>query len=320
MSATPRIFLVFEGAWLEVDASLVSRRGGIRIIAREAESKWNLQPNLYEFLHSSEKVDSPSALQRAVDCARNGVCKLEISERLEGRMMRTMNTEMKRLEERVMAKVDAALADVRKESEWSSTRLSGSIAPLVQCLAEEQIELRSKLGQLSKEVNTMTEEKTPVATEGKARVFKGEDALENELQQECTMQAAWELDLATSTDHEELKKEVSHLSQKQLCEAERPALTKLTMKQDNVMPPPPQYNFDTSVRWPIGSTGIPYSSKAGKKGTVFEARWNPGDKWSCVQLGDEVAAPFAQSIIAPQLYSSKSAATCRSCPLLPPLQ
>jgi len=293
MSAAPRIVLGFEGTWLEVESPLAERRGCLRILAREAESKWNLKPNLYEFKHASGKVDSPSALLRALEGARNGVCRLEIVEHLEGKMMRVMQTEMKHLEERVMAKVDAALTDARHGSELKSSRLANSIAPLVQCMALEQIEIRNKLNDLTVQHIEMPS-------------LKDAEALEQELQQECAMQAACDLDLSTTDDYEELKKEVGYLSQKQ--EAEPVKIIASATQQDS---------HSSTLHWPMASvSGIPYSSKST---TILEAKWHPGETWSCVKLGDQATVPFAQGYLAPQL-SSKTMSTHRSCPLLPPLR
>jgi hypothetical protein len=294
MSIAPRIVLSFEGTWLEVESSVADRRGCLRILAREAESKWNLQPNLYEFKHASGKVDSQTALQCALQGARHGICRLEIVEHLESKMMRAMQTEMRHLEERVMAKVEAALTDVRHESGLNRSRLVSSIAPIVQCMAVEQIELRNKLNNL-----TMQQD---------SPALKDAEALEQELQQECAMQAACDLDLSATDDHEELKKEVGYLSQKQ-----NTALAK-------TIPSGPQTDsYSSTLHWPMASvSGIPYSSKTAKGSTMLEAKWHPGEKWCCVKLGDQATGPFAQSPLGSQ-YSSKALSTHRSCPLLPPL-
>lgn len=321
----PRVFLVFNGAWLEVDASLAARRGGLRAIAREAQSKWDLQPNLYEFRHANDKVDSPATLQRALEGARNGVCRLEINEHVEGKMMRTMHDEMKKLEERVMAKMEGMLTDVRKENEWTGNRLAhvvapmvqclateqielrnklcGSIAPMVQCLATEQIELRNKVGDLTAEVQTVAT--TAAETECS---LKAADVLEQELQQECARQSACDLDLASTVNLEEVKEEVFQLSEKQTGEANNAKLVKSTAE--------PVSTWTTA---PKPSYSIAYSSKSLPSPPSFEAKRRPGDSWS-YDLGNEAAAPFAPSIIANHLRSSKSTFASRSCPLLPPLQ
>lgn len=316
MTAPARIFLVFEGAWLEVDADLAKRRGCLRAFAREAESKWNLEPSSFEMLHESGKVDSLPALQRALDSACSGVCKLEIAERPEGKMMRTMRTEMQKMEDRVMAKVEKMMVDVRKENHWNETRLSGCIAPLVQCLASEQIEMREKVAQLGAQVSEMAS--TPMVSS--AHMLKDAEALEEELQQECAMQAACDLDLSTSDHVGELKEEVASLGEKETFQAERSQPPKLAAQQSHAVTVDFKNVFgesDSRLQWPAASPpSIPYSNKLGKgplaPAVGFEARWQPGDKWSYVKLGDEVATPFAQSI-------SKSTFGHRSCPLLPPL-
>merc|ERR1719158_2072423 len=104
-----------------------------------------------------------------------------------------------------MAKIEAALTDVRKEGEWNSARLTGSIAPMVQCLAQEQMELRGKVGELCKEVNELGEQMSTPATTETTCDLKDLEVLEHELQQECAMQAACDLDLSTTVNQEELK-------------------------------------------------------------------------------------------------------------------
>lgn len=316
MTAPARIFLVFEGAWLEVDASVAQRRGCLRAFAREAEANWNLEPSSYEIQHESGKVDSLPALQRALEGACNGVCKLEIAERPEGRMMRIMRTEMRKMEDRVMAKVEKMMGEARKENHWNETRLSGCIAPLVQCLASEQIAMREKVAQIGEQVGELAS----VTTASSAQTLKDAETLEEELQQECTMQAACDLDLSTSDDLGQLKQEVATLGEKDASQAERSQPAKLAPHQSQTMNVDFKHVFgesDSRLQWPTAyPASIPYSNKLGKgplaPAVGFEARWQPGDKWSYVKLGDEVATPFAQSI-------SKSTFGHRSCPVLPPL-
>jgi len=328
MASGPSIFLVFDGAWLEIETSLVERRGCLRAFAREAETKWDLEPSSYEFQHESGKVDSIAALQRAMTGASNGVCKLEISERPDGKMMRTMRKEMKLMEDRVMAKVENMLVEVRKENQCNETRLSGCIAPLVQCLAVEQIEMREKVAQLGSEVSNMASvEKASAAINVLAGIVKDAETFEHELQQECAIQAACDLAMSNSDCLQELKEEVSNLGEKEAFQADPAQPARITPPQGqgaNIDFKNVFGESDSRLQWPTSAlTSVPYSNKLGKgplaPATGFEARWQPGDKWSYVKLGGEVATPFAQSIITPMLHS-KSTFGHRSCPLLPPLQ
>merc|ERR1719482_2665956 len=118
------------------------------------------------------------------------------------------------------------MVDVRKDADWNSSRLAGSIAPMVQCLATEQIELRNKVSEVTQQVITATAE-----TECS---LKDAEVLERELQQECALQTACDLDLSSTLSVEELKEEVSQLSQKQSSQADT---SKLVIKC-----PPPQQN------------------------------------------------------------------------------
>lgn len=342
MAAAQHVFLVFEGVWLELDASLVQRRGCLRTFAREAEGKWDLQPSSYEFRHSSGKVDSLPALQSALKDACDSVCKLEIVEGLEGKMMRTMRKEMKLLEDRVMAKVETVLTNISEDTQWNKTRLAGGMAPIVQCLAAEQIEMREKLGQLcatgvpSPHVQCIASEQIEMreklgqlcaevsdmtsVQKVSAASIKDDETLEQELQQECATQAACDLDLASCDRLEELREEVSQMGQRATLEADRTQPATIAPRESTDF----KHTFgesDTRLQWSTSvayPASIPYSAKLGKgplaPATGFEARWHAGDKFSYVKLGDQVAAPFAQSA----MYS-KSTFGHRSCPLLPPL-
>jgi hypothetical protein len=324
MTDETRVFLVFNGAWLEVDASLAARRGGLRAIARKAQNTWNLQPNLFEIRHANDKVDSPEKLQRALESVSAGVCKLEIEEHAEGRMMRNMQNEMKLMEERVMAKMEGMLADVRKENEWTGNRLSHVVAPMVQCLATEQIELRNKLnGSIAPMVQCLATEQIELrntvgdltAEAATVRDLKDAEKLELELQEECAKQSACDLDMASLVNVEEAKEEVLQLSEKsekQVGEASNAKPLKSTIEHVNPPTAAPKPNYCIS-----------YSSKSMPAPPSLEAKYRPFgekiDSWS-YDLGNEAAVPFAPSVIASHLRFSKSTFASRSCPLLPPLQ
>jgi len=313
MSSAPRVFLVFDGAWHEVDASLLERRGGLRAFAREAESKWDLQPNSYEFHHAGSKVDSLPSLKRVVEnSARDGVCQLEIHERAEGKLFRTMRKEMEMLEDRVMIKIDAALTDIRQQTQWNDSRLSCTIAPLVQSLATEHIELRNKLCQLDGEVDVL---KSSSATFDMALGCKDAARLELEFEQDLATLAASELDACAMDKLEDLREEVCQLDQKHPhVNHVVPIKTTLTQEhQSNVQTKQMHGNPDAWLQWPTASlSAIPYSVKACNVtwDAPSKARWQPGNEWGTL---------LAQSISAPQLHSSKSMFGHRSCPLLPPL-
>jgi len=207
-------------------------------------------------------------------------------------MMRTMRTEMQKMEDRVMAKMQAMLVEARKENHWTETRLSGCIAPLVQCLASEQIEMREKIAQIDAQVSDLAS--TPTASS--THTIKDAETLEEELQQE-----------------------VATLGEKDATQADRSQPAKIPPQGQTAIVDFKRVfgESDSRLQWPTANTAsIPYSNKLGKgplaPAVGFEARWQPGDKWSYVKLGDEVAPPFAQSI-------SKSTFGHRSCPLLPPL-
>ena len=93
MAHDPRVVLTFGHARVEVGASLANRRGGLRICAREAESKLELglHPNTFSLVSSAGKVDSASSFQETFKTAQSGVCAIEVREQPEGKFMRAMS-------------------------------------------------------------------------------------------------------------------------------------------------------------------------------------------------------------------------------------
>lgn len=138
----PCVALAFGFDCMEVDASLAEKRGSLRALAREAENKWDLQPGTFSFMGSSGKVDSALALQHELMAAGSGSCKIEVLEHLEGKMMREMRKAVQACEDRMLIKLEASIANVQRDLQLVDTKVSGGLAPMVQCLALEQMELR----------------------------------------------------------------------------------------------------------------------------------------------------------------------------------
>mmetsp|Transcript_48791 Transcript_48791/g.139583 ORF Transcript_48791/g.139583 Transcript_48791/m.139583 type:complete len:396 (+) Transcript_48791:65-1252(+) len=146
MPAAERVLLVFGSRQVAVDASLACRRAGLRAFEREAEAAWGLHPKSYALFGACGKVETPEALQRTLEAAADGDCALEVREHPEWKAMRAA---VQTIEERVMAKVDQALAGLREEIRHTDANLCNGIAPVVQNIAMEQIDLRGKLATLT---------------------------------------------------------------------------------------------------------------------------------------------------------------------------
>jgi hypothetical protein len=143
------VALVFGNDCIEVDASLAGRRGGLRAFAREAESRWDLKSNTFSFVGALGKVDSMHALQSEMMASSNGLCKIEVHENAEAKMMRKVHAAVKASEDRILAKLEDSIGNLRKDLEQTDRKVSKVLAPMVQCLALEHMELHSKIGQVS---------------------------------------------------------------------------------------------------------------------------------------------------------------------------
>eukprot|EP00928_Gymnodinium_smaydae_P076552 TRINITY_DN59589_c0_g1_i1.p1 TRINITY_DN59589_c0_g1~~TRINITY_DN59589_c0_g1_i1.p1 ORF type:complete len:422 (+),score=100.41 TRINITY_DN59589_c0_g1_i1:74-1267(+) len=180
MAASPRVELNFSGSRIEVAAAVAQRRGGLRAFVREAEQQLGLRPGTFGFYGTFGKVDSIDTLQRELRAAvSDGVCRLEIRESTEGKLMREMYAAMTQFEQRVLARVDDALANARQEME-----------PVMRDLADEQLRLRAK-------IDTVSEE----ALEARVDMLAGEEELSTRidaLTRDCL--ALKEQDLRASLD------------------------------------------------------------------------------------------------------------------------
>jgi hypothetical protein len=290
MSIAPRVQLVFGPARIDVEASLVERRGGLRAFAREAEQQLGMIPNTYAFYDSFGKVDTPAALQRAVGAAR-GVCQLEIRENTEGKITREMHAAIKSLEERMSAKMEEAVASVRRDLE-----------PTVKSVADEQISLRVKIDGMLDEALAVRTDALAVEDELNKRIdslaqdclamradsLTGEDELtarldaltekcpikacehlEEQLQAELEAQASRDFDFDAAAENlDQILADVRSLEQRQECE---PVLQDATEKTathhrkqealESVKAPKSQWSlpWETIVKSNLG--GVPFSSK-----------------------------------------------------------
>jgi len=189
-SAT-RVALFFAGERVEVDATLASRRGGLRAYAREAEARFGLLANTFGFAVSDNKVDSPAALESALESCSGGLLVLEVRERAEAR---TMRNAAKVLEDRLMLRVEQALAGMQKQIDHTDMKVTKSLSPMVRNLANEQIDIRVKLEEMNTE-----------AFESRSDILQSLDELEQKLNAMNEEALECRLDSITSFDAMEQK-------------------------------------------------------------------------------------------------------------------
>jgi hypothetical protein len=147
--ATAGVALIFGGARIEVNPALASRRGGLRAFAREAEQSWSLNAHSYDFFDArGNKVDSYPAVQQALQATSDGICTFEVRERPEGTMLREA---LQTFQAQILTQVNAALSDVRREVDETTKKMNNCLAPMVQNIAMEQMDLRTKIDQMNDE-------------------------------------------------------------------------------------------------------------------------------------------------------------------------
>jgi len=344
---------------MEVDASFAERRGGLRAFAREAESKWGLEPNTFSLTGTSGKVDSVSALQRELMAASTGICKVEVHESAEGKMMREMRAAVKACEDRMLAKLEAAIANVQKDCSKVNAQVSGALAPMVQCLALEQVELRNSMQNVKAQVaSSLAPMVQCLALEQMELRNKVDDAvadinnlsatmpvdladamksledIEKDLQQDCALQAACDLEKAAQDDLARFRMDVCSLelvpkhpvqdvnvvsSQQPISQKECEQLPQQTKYEDN-------YSSAADVRFAKPqppAVSFAYSNKAiaPPPSLPFDAKWCQREMWGGLQSGSDDVALFSQGVVAPRFMSANRACWgSRSMPILPPLQ
>jgi len=156
----------------------------------EAEAIFDLQPDSYSFSDGIGKVETAIALQRAIAMADEKPLVLEVQELPVWKKLREMEAQIQKLttssstpavavsqqqqqqpaisasqllashvfqenfmamESRVLKKVDAAVSDLRSDMEAAEATLNNSVAPFLQKLAIDQIDLREKLDAMDSE-------------------------------------------------------------------------------------------------------------------------------------------------------------------------
>lgn len=148
------------------------------------------------FADANGKVDSPAALERALEACSDEVCVLEVRERAEAR---TMRHAAKALEDKMMSRVEKALAEMQKQIDQTDRKVTNSIAPMVRNLANEQIDIRVTLEEMNTE-----------AFESRADVLQSLDDLEKKL--EAMNVEALECRIDSITSFEEMEKKLNDVT------------------------------------------------------------------------------------------------------------
>lgn len=144
-TAETRVVLIYDGRHLECDASVANRRGGLRALQREAELAWGLHPNSYTMFDALGKVDSQEALQRTLQGSNDGgPCVLDVREHFEWKAFRMS---MATFESKIIAKVDNALTQLREDIGQMGTAVNGTVAPMLRCMSLEMVEMRTRIEQ-----------------------------------------------------------------------------------------------------------------------------------------------------------------------------
>jgi len=147
MAAESLVAVDFEGRSLQLSAER-----GLDGILREAEAKFGLNAKSFDLFDGHGKVDTEAAWRRAAHMSGQGSGRLLLRERPEWKKIREMDAQMAALsreqachmaalEGRILAHVDASLAELRE----GLHTLMGSTLPLTESLALEQMELKAML-------------------------------------------------------------------------------------------------------------------------------------------------------------------------------
>lgn len=160
---------------LGVEKVQVSCEANLEDLTREAESQFDLHPGSFDLCDEYGVINS-STLQRALQV---GSCVLRVRERPEWRRMREMQAQIEwllagqraatarqvpsvtaaEIEARVMVKVDAAIAQLRKDLDCTDGKVEQALAPMVKSIAMTQIdfelEANAKFGELERNFDAL---------------------------------------------------------------------------------------------------------------------------------------------------------------------
>jgi hypothetical protein len=236
MVLASQVELVFEGQRVAVAGSLADRRGALRACANTAEAHFGVISQSYGFFDSSEHVDSLPDFENAIQRAGDGPLVLHIR---EDRKARNIRMAMKAMEARILAKVEDSLSSMHQDIQQTNAKMNAGLAPLVQSIAMDQIDLKTTVDQISTEaflsrsdllesidelsreafearVDSVAaieelEQKIQSLTESTSGAVRDLALLELQLEQDLAAQAECELNMAPQSSLEILKAEVCSL-------------------------------------------------------------------------------------------------------------
>lgn len=193
------INLTFGNASVQV---LSTPEGGLEALAAEVEAKFGLHPESFSIFDDFGKVEDSMALQRALDMAGDNPCILEVCEAPQWKKIREMDTKIKMLvarcpvvdrilmdieeqstkrfgklasalqavDERARLRGELVGAELRESLEELDAKVSNSIAPLLQCVALQEMDLKAKLDSL--DASLFSEELDKKVTSGIAPMLQ----------------------------------------------------------------------------------------------------------------------------------------------------
>lgn len=291
--------------------------------------------------------------------------------------MREVHLAVKACEERILAKLDASIGNVRKDLEQTDTQVTGVLAPMVQCMALKQMQLDTKVadvlapmvqcmaleqmqlrdglaqglarrdGQVQGlaldqmqlrvrmcqlEIRELDAKSCEEKISGVERAVKSLEAVEKELQQDCALQAACDLQQSAQEDLDTLQMEVCSLGQSPKPSAHgvstvspQASQGECEQKAQVFISEQTKHNgscLDVESAWfPQPPVAFAYSSKAvaPPPALPFEAKWRR-EMWGGLQSPCDDFAAFPQGVSASRLGSASRTWGSRSMPVLPPLQ
>jgi len=172
------ISLTFEDTRVEV---ALDAEGGLEALAAEVQAKLGLHPDSFSIFDEFGKVEDSIALQRALDMAGDSSCELQVRESPQWKTIREMETKISMLVARCPV-VDRVLMDIEERSakrfeklasavqsvdvratlrsniagtelraslEELDNKVSKSIAPLLQSVALQEMDLKATLDSLA---------------------------------------------------------------------------------------------------------------------------------------------------------------------------
>jgi hypothetical protein len=130
----------------------------LEALAAEVQEKLGLHPESFSIFDGFGKVANSTALKRALSTATNGVCSLEVHETAAWQKMREMDAKIQMLIARcpvadsIMMSIEersaTRFAKLRSALEGLDTKVSCSIAPLMQSMALQQMDAKEQHGSL----------------------------------------------------------------------------------------------------------------------------------------------------------------------------